>query len=266
MTRNNTVTVTAREVFLNKSAEQIRLFGRRAVQDVVEIGRLLTECKAKLGHGEWLPWIEREFGWSDRTARNFMNVYQMLSSKSETVSNLAIDAKALYALAAKSMPNSVREQILARARQGEHVSYGTVAVTVGSPPSSITNTDPVPYGTPTETLTGTELMRALANRRTPLAPAPLHPNELAAARHRSELENARNREALNAHLDRMKNPEPAEPQSRRMSDPVEQWMFEWPRERLTAHIIAADRVQAGFWENLKDAVDEGMRAPPAKPH
>ena len=40
-------------------------------------------------------WIEREFGWSDRTARNFMNAYA-LSLKSETVSDLKLPMRELY--------------------------------------------------------------------------------------------------------------------------------------------------------------------------
>src|SRR5204863_1442346 len=92
MTSDNTVTGTLREAFLNKSALQIRHLGRRAAQDIVEIGRLLTACKTMLNHGEWGPWTERQFGWSDRTARNFMNVHRMFSSKSEIISDLNIDA------------------------------------------------------------------------------------------------------------------------------------------------------------------------------
>jgi hypothetical protein len=49
-------------------AEAIRSLGRRVVADVIEIGRRLTECKKLLGHGNWLPWLDREFGWSEDTA------------------------------------------------------------------------------------------------------------------------------------------------------------------------------------------------------
>jgi hypothetical protein len=62
-----------------------------------------------------LPWIDREFGWSERTARNFMSVHEMLSSKSATVADLAIDAKALYALAAPSTPEDVQADVIERA-------------------------------------------------------------------------------------------------------------------------------------------------------
>jgi hypothetical protein len=60
---------------------------KRTVQDAIEIGELLTKQKAILPHGEFLPWIARELPFSDRTARNYMKLYQH-KSKLETVSDL----------------------------------------------------------------------------------------------------------------------------------------------------------------------------------
>jgi len=40
---------------------------------IIEIGRELIEAKKGVPHGRWLPWLEDEFGWSDRTARNYTN-------------------------------------------------------------------------------------------------------------------------------------------------------------------------------------------------
>jgi len=31
--------------------------------------------KAIAGHGNWYSWLEREFGWTDDTALNFMRVH-----------------------------------------------------------------------------------------------------------------------------------------------------------------------------------------------
>jgi Protein of unknown function (DUF3102) len=38
--------------------------------------RWLTEAKAKLPHGRWLPWLKMEFGWSQQSANNFIQVYK----------------------------------------------------------------------------------------------------------------------------------------------------------------------------------------------
>lgn len=80
--------------------------------NIIVIGEKLLIAKSQCQHGEWLPWLKDNFGWSDRTARNFMQTADAFG-KSETVSNLAdlsIDARALYFLAAPSMPQEVRDK------------------------------------------------------------------------------------------------------------------------------------------------------------
>jgi hypothetical protein len=42
-------------VVLAQHAEVIRALGKRVVHDVIEIGRRLTDAKARCGHGNWLP-------------------------------------------------------------------------------------------------------------------------------------------------------------------------------------------------------------------
>lgn len=59
-----------------------------------------------LRHGNFLPWIKVEFGMSHATAWNFINVAQAFGDKSLRVRNLS--PKALYLLAAPSMPEGVR--------------------------------------------------------------------------------------------------------------------------------------------------------------
>ena len=34
----------------------------------------------RLGHGQFLEWIEREFAWGDDSARNFMRVFEMFKN------------------------------------------------------------------------------------------------------------------------------------------------------------------------------------------
>src|SRR5262249_61511219 len=53
---------------LAEHAAAIRKLGRQTVENVVEIGRLLTECKRICGNGKGLPALEREFGGVERTA------------------------------------------------------------------------------------------------------------------------------------------------------------------------------------------------------
>jgi DUF3102 family protein len=47
----------------------------------VEIGNRLIAVKDALDHGEWLPWLDEQFGWSDRTARDFIAVADAFGDK-----------------------------------------------------------------------------------------------------------------------------------------------------------------------------------------
>lgn len=110
------------------SARRLHDLERRTVTATIEIGRELLAVKELLGHGHFLPWLHAEFGWSDRTARNFMNVALQFGDKSETVSDLG--AKVLYLLAAPSTPDDVRTAVVQRAEQGEPITTETVRVAI----------------------------------------------------------------------------------------------------------------------------------------
>lgn len=42
----------------------------------IEIGRRLCEAKDMLQHGEWLPWLEKETGFSTSSAQRYMQVFK----------------------------------------------------------------------------------------------------------------------------------------------------------------------------------------------
>ena len=50
--------------------------------------------KEKLDHGQWLPWLKGEFGWSVDTAQRFMRVSGLV--KNRTLRDLNMDVSALY--------------------------------------------------------------------------------------------------------------------------------------------------------------------------
>jgi len=68
--------------------------------------------------------IEAEFGMSEYTARNFMQVAKVYGEKIPTVGNLP--PTALYALAAPKTPIEVREEIESMIAAGEVVTKATV--------------------------------------------------------------------------------------------------------------------------------------------
>ena len=118
-------TVATSEIALAEHVAVIRALGKRVARDITEIGYRLTLCRELCGHGGWLPWLDREFGWKEQTARNFMQVYE-LSLKSPNFGDLNIPVSGLYLLAAPNTPDEVIDQVVERAEQGEKLSLAKV--------------------------------------------------------------------------------------------------------------------------------------------
>jgi protein gp37 len=123
------LTTAINSPILAEHAAEIRRLGKSVVGDAVEIGQRLTKCKELVGHGNWLPWLEREFGWTDRHALNLMRVYEM-STKSENLSDLDLPISSLYLLAAPSTPAEARDAVLDRAANGERMTHAQVQATI----------------------------------------------------------------------------------------------------------------------------------------
>ena len=89
-----------------------------ALMYAVEIGRRLTEAKEVLPHGEWGEWLKNEVEFSQRSANNFMKLFQEYGSEqlsffsfnvnSQTFANLSY-SKALALLA---VPEEEREEFV----------------------------------------------------------------------------------------------------------------------------------------------------------
>ena len=99
---------------------------RRTAQDVWEVGKQLNEVRSQLEHGQFEGWLSAEFGWSRRTAYNFINVYEAFSD-STNFAQLDIATSALYKLAAPSTPQSVRQQFLDKAEQGVKITHKEIS-------------------------------------------------------------------------------------------------------------------------------------------
>jgi hypothetical protein len=70
---------------------------------------LLNRQKEALPHRMFLPWIESEFGMSERPARKMMNVATTFAAKSAPYADLTLQA--IYELAAPSTPEEVRTEV-----------------------------------------------------------------------------------------------------------------------------------------------------------
>jgi hypothetical protein len=124
----NAITITAPadllvEIALAEHAAVIRVLGKRMIGDVFEIGRRLNESKVLAGHGGFLPWLDREFGWTEMTAVRFM---QTANLKSNIMLDLDISVTSLYLLAAPGTSEEARDEVVARVQSGETLSVADV--------------------------------------------------------------------------------------------------------------------------------------------
>src|SRR5438874_1571485 len=65
---------------VRSTADRIRERVNKAAQDIIEGGNDLLAVKEALGHGHFGPGLKAEFGWSERSARNFMSVAERFKS------------------------------------------------------------------------------------------------------------------------------------------------------------------------------------------
>ena len=100
---------------------EIRELVKRTAHGVIEIGQKLIEVKELLGHGNFLAWLEAEFDWAERTARNFMRVAETF--KSANFADVAVAPSALYLLAAPSTPEGAKDEVLGYAEAGEEITF-----------------------------------------------------------------------------------------------------------------------------------------------
>lgn len=104
------------------SADRIRERLRRTLEDIIQVGFDLAKVKAVLGHGSFYRWLADEFGWTERTAENYMAVAERFGSNSEIISDLTILPTAAYLLARPSVPQEARDAAVRRARKGELIT------------------------------------------------------------------------------------------------------------------------------------------------
>jgi hypothetical protein len=85
---HDTIPTAASDEFLTTSASRIRELGQRAVDDVIEIGRILTQVRECVGSGNWLAWIKDEFDWGEDTAQAYIRIFDASESNTGTFQHL----------------------------------------------------------------------------------------------------------------------------------------------------------------------------------
>lgn len=96
---------------LEQVTQGIRILTAQTAANMCQLGKLLTEAKAMVGHGGWKQYLEEEVSYSQSTANNFMRMYEAYGEfgpNSQTFGNLGA-SKALELLA---LPEGQREDFV----------------------------------------------------------------------------------------------------------------------------------------------------------
>jgi hypothetical protein len=107
---------------VRSSAEKIRRTVQKTIGDIIEVGQELLAVKEAVGHGHFGAWLRAEFGWTERTAQNFMSVAERFGSNPKLISDLTIQPTAAYLLAAPSVPDEARQVAIEKAEAGEAIT------------------------------------------------------------------------------------------------------------------------------------------------
>ncbi len=60
---------------INKLYQEIEAAGKVMIDKAIRIGELLSEQKASMKHGEWIPWVEENLPFDVREGQNYMRVF-----------------------------------------------------------------------------------------------------------------------------------------------------------------------------------------------
>ncbi len=108
---------------INTEHGHVETHKRNTIKHAIRCGELLLEMKQRVGHGNWLAWVEKHFEASERTARNYMEI-----AKSAAVADLQDDTtmrSALRALTSRSESKAARlqpeEEQASRAHTNGHI-------------------------------------------------------------------------------------------------------------------------------------------------
>jgi hypothetical protein len=104
---------------INAEHGHVETYKHNTIQHAIRCGELLLEMKQRVGHGNWLAWVQEHFEASERTARNYMEI-----AKSAAVADLHDDTtmrSALRALASRPQPKEPKKEQASEMAANSHV-------------------------------------------------------------------------------------------------------------------------------------------------
>ncbi len=98
------------------------------ITDSIQIGKLLTQAKDRLHHGEWLPWVRKSLPFSERTARVYMRIFR---ERDRIKSAAAADLRSALRLINSDRTVAHEAQSADKAEPEKHPAHG-VGTSTGS--------------------------------------------------------------------------------------------------------------------------------------
>lgn len=114
-----------KRAIVQQSTREIKECLRQTARTIWEIGKKLVYVRSQLESRQFRSWLKLEFGWSQRTAYNFINVYQSFPELAN-FAKIDISISALYLLAAPSTSGDIRNQFINRAIVGERITHKVI--------------------------------------------------------------------------------------------------------------------------------------------
>lgn len=139
---------------------------QRSKENVWRMGGELTRAKERLAHTEFEDWVRDEFGpeqfgdyaISQRTAQRWMQLHREMTLDALLASNISLSG--FLALTAKSTPEGVRVEALAREAAGEKVTQATIKELKARPVVIIVQPEPEMVEDAPEEVDSYEMWRA----------------------------------------------------------------------------------------------------------
>ena len=88
----------------------IRKLTGDTARNLIEIGRHLAAAKSEVGHGNWANWLDENFQWTERTARNFMALAERFGDNPEFATFKPSTLQAMLSLPAGDEEKFIAEQ------------------------------------------------------------------------------------------------------------------------------------------------------------
>ena len=117
-----TTTATQQPATLEQLTLEVKFYLGQTAQNIIEVGKRLTQAKEMVPHGEWQNWLEKNFSLKKSTANNFMRCAERFGNF-QTSGNL--NSSQMVELLA--LPADETEQFIeAKAAEGNPVENMTI--------------------------------------------------------------------------------------------------------------------------------------------